>query len=81
MTTKAAGKTAQPTHQAVEPSPEVLQAAYQIHTLTQLMYGELAATRPWLMPTMPTAQMAPPAVQANPWMPAMTTPWRTPWGW
>jgi hypothetical protein len=55
MTTKSAEKTPRAKQVAEEPSPELLKTVHEIHTLTQMIYGELAATRPWLAPLLPLA--------------------------
>lgn len=62
-------------------SPELMHTAYQIHTLAQIVRGEIAATHPWVTPVIPPAGFEPTAA----WMPpigaapmpswGMTTPW------
>jgi hypothetical protein len=77
MTTKTAGKV--PKEQPVHgPSQQELHAAHQVHTLAQILYGQLAATHPWIQPTYPMG-MEPRMPHANaPWA---QTPWTTPmWG-
>jgi hypothetical protein len=62
MTTKTAGKTpkGQPD---IGPAQPDLQAAYQVHTLAQMLYGQLATTHPWIQPTWPTPGVDPLAMQ------------------
>lgn len=58
MTTKTAGKTPKGEPEVGPTQPE-LQAAYQIHTLAQMLYGQLATAHPWMQPTWPTATVDP----------------------
>jgi hypothetical protein len=63
-TTKTTEKTSA---RRPEPSAEEVQAAYQCHTLAQILYGRIAATHPWLLqapraPWWPTG-----AVHVPPW--------------
>jgi hypothetical protein len=43
MATKTVEKNARPT----QATPEEMQAAYQAHTLAQMLYGQLASRTPW----------------------------------
>lgn len=49
MTTKStAEKRDSPVREGTMPSQEDLRAAYQIHTLAQMMVAQLVATHPWM---------------------------------
>ena len=49
MTTKATEK-AQPREEPyARHSQEAMRAAYQCHTLAQMIFSQIAATRPWLL--------------------------------
>jgi hypothetical protein len=42
------------------PSPEEIRAAYESHTLAQMLYAQIAAHRPWLLQTTtPAASVVP----------------------
>jgi hypothetical protein len=64
-TTKTTEKTSA---RRPEPSAEEVQAAYQCHTLAQILYGRIAATHPWLLeaPRAPSWPMG--AIPVPPWM-------------
>jgi hypothetical protein len=68
MTTKTGQKS--PREHGVKPSQQEVQAAYQCHTLAQILYGRIAAMHPWLLQPggMPTHQQAAPTPPA-PWSP------------
>lgn len=69
MTTKSATTKGQTQmHAAPQPPVEDLQKAYMIHTLVQMMYGQLAASNPWTVSQM--SAMPPGALRGYP-----TTPW------
>jgi hypothetical protein len=38
--------------------PDAVQAAYQVHTLAQMLYGQIAATQPWAPWTTPVSAFA-----------------------
>lgn len=71
MTTKTAPKTQHDEPKSVDPSREEIQTAFQVHTLAQMLYGQLAAKHSWTAPTM-TAGF-------EPRMGYPTAPW--PQGW
>jgi hypothetical protein len=49
---------------------EAMQAAYQAHTLAQMLYGQLATSHPWRFPTSPLGmQHRPPDFQPQGWSP------------
>ena len=50
MTTKPQEKT-RPQPQRAAPLPEDIHAAYQCHTLAQILYGQIAARFPQVIPT------------------------------
>lgn len=55
MTTKTAGRK-----QGAAPTiPEDVQAAYQAHTLAQILYGQITAAYPFAMPTAPVTPFYP----------------------
>ena len=64
--------------------PEDLRVAYEVHTLAQLLYGELAATHPWLVqPPVPTPMAAPQdpyAVWPTPAVGTWPAAWPAVWG-
>ena len=70
MTNKTTEKTPQQTANVRQ--QEELQAAYQCHTLAQILYGHIAMTCPWVVQA-PT----PGAVQPTAGMSA--TPWTQAW--
>lgn len=47
MTTKTTGKPPQ-AEPNVGPSQQELQAAYRVHTLAHMLYGQLATIHPWV---------------------------------
>jgi hypothetical protein len=50
-------KQAQPSHPnpAARPTQDEIQAAYQVHTLAQMLYGRMAMTHPWLGSSLPVS--------------------------
>lgn len=74
MPHKTPGKTAPEPGRPFTPNEENLQSAYQIHTLAQIMYGQLYGVQPWIGPTGPA--LMPPTHQ--PWTP-MANPVGGPW--
>ena len=81
-TTKTEGKKADIGTKHDAPTEE-LQLAYEIHTLAQMIYGEMAMANPWVHPAPPLAGFEP----STPWMapeaPGSAMPWSapTPWSW
>lgn len=72
MTTKATDK-AQPREERCANRPqEVMRAAHQCHTLAQMVFSHIAATRPWLLYT----ASCPPAW---PMSGSGPTPWNRTW--
>jgi len=61
MTTKTAEKTP-PQPSATTAAQQEVQAAYHCHTLAQILYGQIAATHPWLLqvPGVPARPVAMP---------------------
>jgi hypothetical protein len=71
MTTKTTGKPPQQPQRAA-PSQQVMQQAYQAHTLAQMLYGQLAMSQPWI------GQVhTPPSYE--PWTGPQFVPWAAPW--
>ena len=60
--TKTTGKTHPEGQPSAGPSQDEIRNAYEIHTLAQMLYGQLAMTHPRIA-TMPAASF-----QATPWM-------------
>jgi hypothetical protein len=60
--TKTSGKTHPEGQPSAGPSQEEIRNAYEIHTLAQMLYGQLAMTHPWAA-AMPAAN-----VHATSWM-------------
>lgn len=79
MTTKTPGKNHQEQPDS-GPSQQELQAAYQVHTLANMLYGQLTATYPWipLQPPMSASPMAMPTMGMGAGGP-MAGPPVTPW--
>lgn len=80
MTTKNPKTRPDPQATATGPAPDDLRAAYEIHTLAQMMYGQFAWTQPWMtQPPQTYGQMPfashpqPPWTQQAQWTPQ--TPW------
>jgi len=65
------------------PSPELMHTAYQIHTLAQIVRGQIATAHPWVTSVIPPTGPEP----TTAWMPSMmagpVTAWgaTTPWPW
>jgi hypothetical protein len=79
MTIKTPGRNPQE-QPDVGPSQQELQAAYQVHTLAHMLYGQLATIYPWtqLQPFMPAPPMAAPMMGPGLFgagMGPMPTPW------
>jgi hypothetical protein len=80
MTIKTPGKNPQE-QPDVGPSQQDLQAAYQVHTLAHMLYGQLATIYPWpqLQPFLPVPPMAAPPMMGlgatGPQMGPMAMPW------
>ena len=55
--TKNTGKAPQ-AGPSIGPTEQELQAAYQVHTLAQMLYGQLAMTHPWIASMPPTGMSA-----------------------
>ena len=57
-----------------------LRLVYEIHTLSHLLYGEIAATRPWVTPITPFVPFQCPAV-TPPSTAEAIPPWMAPKTW
>jgi hypothetical protein len=66
--TKTTGKTDPEGQPSAGPSQDEIRNAYEIHTLAQMLYGQLAMTHPWIA-TMPPARGFDPVASFQP------TPW------
>ena len=51
MTTKASPRKERPRESAAPPPEQLMQTAYQAHTLAQMIYGQMTMARPWPAPT------------------------------
>lgn len=71
MTTKTAEKPKSERERPTVHSPEEIHAAYECHTLAQMLYGQIAANRPWLLQTPETA--------CGPMVGFGATPWTRAW--
>ena len=62
---------------------EDLQTACEIHTISQLVYGQIAASHPWIAPVSPLASFQPPTAWMPPIAPGASSTWfsPTPWTW
>lgn len=49
MPTKTTPKSRRQPQEAARPSRQDVQLAYQVHTLASMLYGQLAATHPWIV--------------------------------
>lgn len=70
MTVKTAEKN-EPRSQRAAPSQDEVHAAYQCHTLSTILFGQIAATHPWLTRT--------PCVPVQPTFGSGATPWGRSW--
>lgn len=76
MTTKTAGRKERAAP-PVAPGQDTLQAAYQAHTLAQMLYGHLAMIQPWTTANPPGAGFDP----AQSFVAGPTVPgWHGTWG-
>jgi hypothetical protein len=76
--TKTTGKPpVQPQAAFDGPAPDDMRAAFEIHTLAQMMYGQIARTNPWVAQappmTGPTPYASHPQVPQTQW--GQQTPW------
>lgn len=83
MTTKTPGRNPQEQPEA-GPAQRELRVAYQVHTLAQMLYGELVAAHPWMhghpAMSLPVTMPAPMGMVAiDPTMAPMTAPWTARW--
>jgi len=53
MTTTKTEQKSQPKEASNAPTQEDLRVAYEIHTLAQMMYGEMTMANPWVTPPSP----------------------------
>jgi len=83
MTTKNPGKPPVEHHGPVAgPAPADMRAAYEIHTLAQMMYGQIARTNPWMSPMSPMTGHDPYTSHSQAhWTPQWPVAWNawTPW--
>jgi hypothetical protein len=47
MTTKTTAKGVPPSETPITPTREEIQTAYQVHTLSRMLYGHLASAQSW----------------------------------
>lgn len=74
--TKPTGKTHPEERPSAGPSPEEMQAAYQAHTLAQMLYGQLVTTHPWVATAPPVRGIDPMAgYQTAPWLQSYPGMW------
>ena len=81
MTKTTEKKTTEAGRPSAIPPQEQMQTAYQVHTLAQMLYGQMAGSQPWV--AQPTVQAGFPSMQsAQPMeVPGWTTVWgASPWG-
>jgi hypothetical protein len=81
MTKPTEIKNAEAGRPSSAPPQEEMEKAYQVHTLAQMLYGQMAGSQPWV--TQPTVQAGFPSMQsAQPMgVPGWTTVWGvSPWG-
>jgi len=83
MTTKNEGRARPQTQGATEPSHDEIRAAYEIHTLAQMMYGQLAAPNPYMAapPPMPTWGYEAYTPAPTPWVGSWPAGWGYPGPW
>ena len=62
------------------PTSQDFQAAYQVHTLAQMVYGQLYARQPWVAPS-PLIGGFDPRLSGDSRMHGMPGPWNGPSGW
>jgi hypothetical protein len=90
MTTKLPGRHPQEQSES-GPAQQDLNTAYQVHTLAQILYGQMAATYPWILGTAQPAFLPlggpamPAAMGASVYGPAANPPmaaqaWPGAWG-
>lgn len=79
MTTKNTATKPKARAQEHGPSREDLETAYRLHTLAQIVYGQLAVAHPWTV----QAPVLDPAVGRGqtPWMGAGPGTWNAPVSW
>lgn len=58
-----------------------LQTAYEIHTLVQMVYGEMSMSSPWVAPVSPLATYQPQAVGMPPVAAGAPRDWFVPTNW
>jgi hypothetical protein len=81
-TSKTTSRNPEPAAKEATASPEVLHTAYEIHTLAQMVRGQIATSYPWVAPMFAPNSLEPLAA----WMPPMagaapTWAGHTPWSW
>ena len=69
MTIKATDKNQSQKRSSVEHSEAELQAAHECHTLAQMLYGQVAALQPWVIPPVHTGVHPPAGSYASPQLP------------
>ena len=67
MTTKKTVASAEAPSRAAGPSQNELLAAYQAHTLAQMLYGQFLITHPWIGQAYGPPQGEPWGVGVTPW--------------
>jgi hypothetical protein len=75
----------QPPREETKPAQADLQAAYEIHTLAQMLYGQMTMTRPWVAPPthgpMPTRSIDTPGQYTTHWTQNWPGAWNPTWPW
>lgn len=82
MTTTKTEKKIEKTELEEAPKQKDLRVAYEIHTLAQMLFSEMAVTHPWITPPSPLQTFEP----TKAWSPLMTGVGPTPsipmhWPW
>jgi hypothetical protein len=67
MTTKKTVGAAEHARRPAGPSQQELLAAYQTHTLAQMLYGQIVITHPWIGQAYPYPQGEPWGAGVAPW--------------
>jgi len=74
MTTKPTGKDEPP--RVANPDSRELRTACEVHTLAQMLYGQMARTNPWLTQPQPLFSQEPGlGLAVNPWTPTWPVNW------
>jgi hypothetical protein len=86
MTTKSEKKTTQAEEGSIGQPQEQMQTAYQVHTLAQILYGQLTSAQSWAPPVAPMGYASINAMQPTIEYPTTTcygasfSPWAGTWG-